>query len=201
MSKQVSRVQFRANKNINAKKSRLTKREVALYLMIAPALLLYLVFHYIPLPGIAIAFADYRVGGFRGWVGWDNFRYAFNLTFFWKAFKNTWRFTILNYLFGFPAPIIFALLLNELRIRSFKKTVQTISTLPNFISWVVIGGMFISLLSPSTGYVNSVIRLFGGEPIYFLSKPRLFPWLFTLMRIWKGVGYGSIIYLAALAGV
>lgn len=183
------------------KKKRITKTEIILYLMIAPALILYFIFHYIPLPGIALAFADFRVGGFRGWVGLENFRYAFNLNFFWQSFINTWRFELLDYMFGFPAPIIFALLLNELRVKRFKKIVQTISTLPNFISWVVIGGIFISILSPSTGYVNALIKSLGGEPIYFLSKPKLFPWLFTFMRIWKGVGYGSIIYLAALSGL
>jgi len=187
--------------NLKKKKKRITKTEMILYLMIAPALILYFIFHYIPLPGIALAFADFRVGGFRGWVGLENFRYAFNLNFFWQSFINTWRFELLDYMFGFPAPIIFALLLNELRVKRFKKIVQTISTLPNFISWVVIGGIFISILSPSTGYVNALIKSLGGEPIYFLSKPKLFPWLFTFMRIWKGVGYGSIIYLAALSGL
>jgi len=183
------------------KKKKITKTEIVLYLMIAPAVILYFIFHYVPLPGISLAFADFRVGGFKGWVGLDNFRYAFNLNFFWQSFINTWRFELLDYIFGFPAPIIFALLLNELRAQRFKKVVQTISTLPHFISWVVIGGIFISIFSPSTGYVNSIIKFFGGEPIYFLSKPRLFPFLFTFMRIWKGVGYGSIIYLAALSGI
>jgi putative aldouronate transport system permease protein len=86
------------------KKKRITKTEIILYLMIAPALILYFIFHYIPLPGIALAFADFRVGGFRGWVGLENFRYAFNLNFFWQSFINTWRFELLDYMFGFPAP-------------------------------------------------------------------------------------------------
>jgi len=179
----------------------LNKTNIMLYLMILPPLLLYYVFRYIPMPGIMLAFQRYGISGFKYWVGVENFQYVFNTPFFWRAFRNNWVFVFFSYAFVTPAPILFALLLNEIRVKWYKKTVQTISTLPNFVTWVVIAGIFIQLLSPSRGYVNYVIEFFGGEPIYFLSKPALFPWLFTFMRIWKGVGYSSIIYLAALAGV
>ncbi len=185
----------------NSKKRIFSKRNIILYLMIAPAVLSYLVFHYIPLPGILIAFTDFRVSGFQGWVGLENFRFIFKLNYFWQAFLNTWVFVFYQYLFIFPAPILLALMLNELRLKYFKKAIQTVSTLPHFISWVVIAGLWITLLSPSTGFINEIIKAFGGEPVYFLSKPGLFPPLFTGIRIWKEVGYSAIIYLAALSGV
>jgi len=178
-----------------------TRANVVLYLMVAPAVVLYTVFHYIPLPGIVLAFADFRVSGFREWVGLENFEYLFSLKYFWLAFRNNWFFILLRYMFAFPAPIIFALLLNEVKVKYYKRTVQTISTLPHFISWVVIAGIFISVLSPKTGYINYIIQALGGEPVYFLAKPRLFPWLLTFMIIWKEAGYSSIIYLAALSGI
>lgn len=202
MSESISNVNT-AQPIIQKKKNKkiLTKRNITLYLMILPGILSYTIFHYIPLPGILIAFTDYRISGFQKWVGFDNFRYIFNLDFFWDAFLNTWIFVIYEYLFLLPAPIILALLLNEIRVKKYKKMVQTVSTLPHFVSWVVIGGIWVTLLSPSSGYINQIIKFFGGEPIYFLSKAKLFPALFTYLRMWKGVGYSSIIYLAALAGI
>lgn len=107
----------------------------------------------------------------------------------------------LNYLLGFPAPVILALLLNEIRHNRFKKLVQTVSSLPHFVSWVVVGGIWISLLSPSTGYVNFIIKALGGEPIFFMSRNDLFPGIFQIIRIWKDVGYIAIIYLVALASI
>ncbi|MBT3271781.1 MAG: sugar ABC transporter permease [Spirochaetales bacterium] len=178
-----------------------TSKTIVLYMMILPALLLSFLFVYIPLPGKLIAFTDWRMSGYKGWVGFANFKYLFSLFYFWKAFLNQWRLILFGYLFGFPAPIILALLLNELRAKRFRKTIQTITVIPNFINWVVIGGIFMQLLSPRYGYVNDVIRLLGGEGIYFLSKPKLYPFLFTYFGMWKRVGYSAIIYLAALSGV
>jgi putative aldouronate transport system permease protein len=178
-----------------------TKTNVMLYLMILPPLVLYYIFRYIPMPGIMIAFQTFGLGGFRNWCGFDNFRMVFNTYYFWEAFRNSWVFVAFSYTFVTPSPIIFALLLNEVRVKWYKKSVQTISTLPHFVTWVVIAGIFMQLLSPVNGYVNSVIRVFGGTPVHFLAKATWFPWLFTFMRIWKEVGYSSIIYLAALSGV
>jgi putative aldouronate transport system permease protein len=174
---------------------------VTLYLMLLPVVLFFLIFNYIPMAGLVIAFADYRLSGFKKWVGFANFQFIFNLPFFWESFLNTWRIIFLRYLFWFPAPILLALLMNELRFRWFQKTVQTVSTLPHFISWVVIAGIFVNLLSPNTGYVNYVIKALGGKPFFFFSKPGLFPYLFTGIYIWKEVGYNTIIYLAALAAI
>ena len=178
-----------------------TQRSIPLYLMILPAIVFTVIFQYIPIPGRLIAFMDFRTAGFQGWVGFEHFRFLFNLDYFWNAFRNTWRIVILGYLFFFPAPIVFALLLNEIRVKRYKKFVQTLTVLPNFINWVVVSTIFISILSPRFGYVNDLIRVFGGEPIFFFSIPSLFPWLLTYLRIWKGVGYSAIIYLAALSGV
>ncbi|TVQ20032.1 MAG: sugar ABC transporter permease [Spirochaetaceae bacterium] len=178
-----------------------TARSIPLYLMILPAMVLTIMFQYIPIPGRLIAFMDFRTTGFQGWVGFEHFRFLFNTAYFWNAFRNTWRFIFLGYLFVFPAPIIFALLLNEIKFKPFKKAVQTLTVLPHFINWVVVSTIFMGILSPRFGYVNDLIRALGGQPVFFLSLPDLFPWLLTFLRIWKGVGYSAIIYLAALSGV
>jgi len=183
------------------KKRIFTKTNIILYLMILPIVIYYIIFHFIPMLGIVIAFADFRISGFKAWVGFENFRKLFSLTFFWESFRNTWTFVFYNYVLAFPAPIILALLLNEIRSSKFKKVIQTISCLPYFVSWVVVAGIFIALLSPSTGYINTIIKAFGGQPIYFLASPEAFPPLLTFIRIWKGVGYSTIIYLAALSGI
>jgi putative aldouronate transport system permease protein len=177
------------------------KKSTPLYLMILPALSIVALYKYGTMWGHAIAFADWRISGFNGWVGFTHFEFLFELYYFWRAFWNQWRIIVIGYIFLLPAPIIFALLLNEIRQKAYKKTVQTLTILPNFVNWVVIGGIFITILSPRYGYINDLIRILGGDPIFFMSKPKLFPWLLTFIRGWKSVGYSSIIYLAALSGV
>jgi putative aldouronate transport system permease protein len=178
-----------------------TAANVTLYLMFLPVFLYYAVFSYVPMLGLSISFMDFRASGFRSWVGFENFEYIFKLPFFWRALRNTISFTFLNYLLAFPAPIILALLLNEIRLKFFKKVIQTFSVMPHFISWVVVSGLFISILSPTTGYVNEIIKFFGGEPVYFFAKVAWFQIIISLIRVWKGVGYSAIIYLAALSSV
>jgi putative aldouronate transport system permease protein len=190
---------IRPTRQANAKM--FTKRTIPLYLMISPVLLLTFLFQYVPLPGRLIAFMDWRIMGFNGWVGLAHFKYLFKLDYFWQSFWNNWRFILLERLFMFPSPIILALLLNEIRAKKFKKTVQTLTTVPNFVNWVVIGGIFTTLLSPRYGWINDIIRVMGGEPVYFLSLERFFPYLLTFLRMWKGVGWSAIIYLAALSGI
>ena len=172
-----------------------------LYLMALPMVIYYIIFHFLPMTGIILSFMDYRVSGFKGWVGFDNFKYIFNLKFFWEAFRNTWVIVLFRYLFIFPAPIILAILLTELPGKRNRKFIQTISTLPHFISWVVVSGIWLTMLSPSSGYVNAIIAKLGGEPIYFWSLKSWFYGLFTFVSGWKTVGYSSIIYLAAIAGI
>ena len=180
------------------------KRSKFLYLMFLPVLIYYLVFHYLPMFGIIIAFKDYNaLKGFQAspWVKFEHFKNFFSSMYFWRLIKNTFLISFYGLIFGFPAPIILALLLNEFRDGWFKKTTQTISYLPHFVSTVVIVGMYVNFLSPSTGLINNIIEKLGGERIYFLNDPKYFRTLYTIMGIWKGVGWGSIIYLAALTGI
>lgn len=164
----------------------------------------YIIFHYIPLYGIQIAFKDFKFRqGMWGssWVGFYHFREMFSMNSFWQVTKNTILISFYRLLFGFPAPIIFAILLNEIKQRRFKKTVQTISYLPHFVSWVVLGGLFMQFLSPSMGPINLFLGSIGMKPIYFLADPKWFRSVLILTGIWKGIGWGSIIYLATLSSI
>jgi putative aldouronate transport system permease protein len=175
-----------------------------LLLMLLPGLAFYLIFRYKPIWGILIAFEDYRFRlGIMGspWIGLDMFKELVLSKDFWKVFRNTVVISSLKMLFGFPAPIILALLLNEVRGLRFKRIVQNISYLPYFISWVVLAGIFFQVLSPSEGPVNRVLFLLTGKTYYFLGDPSLFRGTVVGLSVWKGVGWGAIIYLAAIAGV
>ncbi|MDQ0878950.1 putative aldouronate transport system permease protein [Paenibacillus sp. V4I3] len=184
---------------------RLYKKNKYLFLLLAPVLIWYAIFHYGPMYGIQLAFKDfYMMKGIWGspWVGFKHFHYLFAMSpDFWKIMRNTVVISFYHIAFGFPAPIILALLLNEVRISVFKKIAQTISYLPHFLSWVVIGGIMITLLSPSTGVVNYIIEQLGFKPIYFLGNESYFRFTLVASGIWKEIGWGTIIYLAALAGV
>jgi putative aldouronate transport system permease protein len=154
--------------------------------------------------GIVIAFKDYNI--FKGiadspWAGFKYFRQFFNSIFFWRLIRNTFLISFYGLIFCFPAPILLALLFNELKNGLFKKSVQTISYLPHFISTVIIVSMFVQFLAPRAGLINNIIELFGGRRVYFLGDPKYFRSLYTIMGIWRGVGWGTIIYLAALTGI
>lgn len=175
-----------------------------LTLLFVPAVIYYIVFHYVPLYGIQIAFKDYLfLKGVWGskWVGLEYFKELLTLGSFWEVFRNTIIISFYKFIFGFPAPIIFAILLNEIRQIKFKKFVQTVSYLPHFLSWVILGGLFIQFLSPSSGPVNMLLKSLGIAPIYFLANPNWFRSVLVTTSVWKGIGWGSIIYLAALSGV
>lgn len=175
-----------------------------LLLLLLPGIVFYLVFRYKPMYGILIAFKDYRFRlGIMGspWVGLAVFKELLGSKEFWLVFRNTVIISSYKLLFGFPAPIILALLLNEVRALAFKRTVQVISYLPYFISWVVLSGIFFQVLSPSAGPVNYVIKALTGRTLYFLGDPSLFRGTIVGLSVWKGVGWGAVIYLAALAGV
>lgn len=179
-------------------------RHRALLLMLIPGLLYYLVFHYKSMYGLIIAFKDYRIlDGVMAspWAGLKYFKMAFSNAEFWRAFKNTIILSGLKLLFTFPAPIILALMLNEVRALKFKKVVQTMTYVPHFISWVVLAGVLTNFLSPSVGPINMLIDAFGGTPIYFLGKKEYFRGILIIGSIWKEVGWGTIIYLAALTNV
>jgi putative aldouronate transport system permease protein len=175
-----------------------------LLLLLLPGIVFYLIFRYKPMYGILIAFKDYRFRlGIMGspWVGLDVFKELLGSKDFWLVFRNTVIISSYKLLFGFPAPIILALLLNEVRVFWFKRVVQTVSYLPYFISWVVLSGIFFQILSPSAGPVNYVIKALTGHTLYFLGDPSLFRGTIVGLSLWKGVGWGAVIYLAALAGV
>ena len=173
-------------------------------LMILPVILWYLLFRYGPLYGITLAFKEFRLlQGIFGspWVGLANFERLFKSYNFWNVFRNTITIAALKFVFGFPAPIILALMLNELSAQKYKRVVQSLSYLPHFISWVILTGIFMVILSPTRGPVNTMLRAMGMDSIYFLGDPKYFQGTLVVTGIWKSVGWGSIVYLAALGGV
>lgn len=179
-------------------------RDRYLFLLISPVVAYYIVFHYVPMYGAIIAFKDFSPGeGIIGspWVGLENFRTFFESFYFVRVVKNTFLLSLYSLLWGFPVPIIFALLLNELRHQLFKRSVQTISYLPHFISVVVVTGMIVKFVSPNDGVFNKGLGTIGVGPIDFLSQPEWFRTIFVASEIWQGFGWGAIIYLAALAGI
>ncbi|MDQ8735675.1 ABC transporter permease subunit [Paenibacillus sp. LHD-38] len=181
------------------------KKNKYLFLLLAPVLIWYAVFAYGPMYGIQLAFKDYFIrDGIWGspWVGLKHFEYLFTASpDFWKIIKNTIIISFYHIIFGFPAPIILALLFNELRFSLFKKIAQTISYLPHFLSWIVIGGIMITLLSPNSGVVNYIIQWLGFDSIYFLGSEKYFRFTLVMSGIWKEIGWGTIIYLAALTSI
>lgn len=181
------------------------KAEYHLYLMFIPILIYYIIFKYIPVIGsVAIATTDYNIyKGISGsvFVGLDNFKEFLSNVYFWRLIRNTLAINLLDLIFAFPAPIIFALLLNEITCKRAKSVIQTISYLPHFISTVVVASMIITFLSPQTGLINNIIANLGGERVAFLLKEEYFWIIMTVQSIWKGLGWGAIVYLAALTGV
>jgi len=175
-----------------------------LYLMVLPGVLYFLVFKYGPMYGATVAFKDYRVlDGIVGspWVGFEHFETIFNSFYFGNVLANTLIISSFKILFSNPAAILMALLLNEVRTQWFKRSVQTVSYLPHFLSWVVVSGILFALLSPSNGLINDFIRNTGGKPIAFLSDPNWFRQVLIASDMWKSAGFGAIIYLAAMSNI
>lgn len=177
-----------------------------LYLFLIPGVVWYLIFYYRPMYGILIAFMDYDiVSGVFGskWVGLQHFIDFFRDYNFKSIMTNTVGISLLKLIFGFPAPIIFALLLNEIKNRNFKRISQTISYLPYFVSWVVVAGIWYELLSVDGGVINSLLMNLGfvNEPVYWFGRPEYFWGIVTVSDIWKNIGWNAIIYLAALSGI
>nr|WP_245954612.1 ABC transporter permease subunit [Paenibacillus flagellatus] len=182
------------------------RKHKALYLLMLPGILYYVVFKYVPMYGVVIAFQNFSVGrGILGskFVGLDHFvEFFVNTPDSWKLIRNTVMLNVYDLLFHFPAPIVLALLFHELRNKKFKKFVQSVSYMPHFLSTVVIAGILVTFLSPSTGVVNFVlVKWFGMEPILFLGLPEWFRTIYVGSEIWQKVGWGTILYLAAIAGV
>lgn len=180
------------------------KQYLPFYLFLLPAIIWYLIFAYYPMSGIAIAFQKFRFSsGFFGgeFVGLRYFRDFMSDPYFWDIVKNTLVISVAKLVFGFPAPIILALMLNEVHAVRFKKGIQTVSYLPYFVSWIVVYTLIVKFFSPTTGLINEIRVKNGLDAIYFLGRRELFLPFVVLSDIWKNVGYGSIIYLAALSGV
>ncbi len=180
-------------------------RDLPIYQLLLPGIVALFIFHYIPLFGVVIAFKNFiPFKGILGsdWVGLRNFRYFLLDENFWQVLKNTLEINIMQIIFGFPIPILFALFLNEIWSVRFKKMVQTVSYLPHFISWVVAAGIFTSILSPSTGIVNLFLKnVLNIEPIHFLSISRHFRPIIIISSIWKGFGMNAVYYFAALSSI
>ncbi|CAM2904269.1 sugar ABC transporter permease [Paenibacillus taichungensis] len=189
------------------RKSRLIRtwnRNKALWLLFLPCLLYYLIFRYAPMFGLVITFKDYNL--FKGiwasdWVGFKYYRMFLENPDFWPLMKNTFLLGLYKLVFGFPAPILLAILLNEVRRAAFKRFVQTVSYLPHFISNVIVASMVIMFLSPTGGLINDLLAGIGIGPINFMNEPGLFRGIYVLSEIWQHIGWETIIYLAALTAI
>ncbi|WP_256865599.1 sugar ABC transporter permease [Paenibacillus sp. 32352] len=174
-----------------------------LYLMMVPVIVYYAIFHYAPMYGAIIAFKDYTpMKGILGspWVGLDNFKDFFSSYYFWRILKNTLIISLYSLCFEFPAPIILAILINEVRNAAFKRVVQSITYMPYFISMIVICGM-IKDFTNSGGVINSIFAFFGGDGQAMLQKPEMFRGIYIVSEIWQKIGWESIIYIAALMSI
>lgn len=200
----VNNAETKIKTNSNSKTSKFFKevrKQKFLLLLMVPGIIWFIVFKYLPLIGLSLAFTDY---GFRpkvSFIAFDNFKRLFSSTSFWVAFKNTLIISLLNIIFYFPLPIILALCMNELISVRIKKAVQFIVYIPYFFSWVIVGSVFATMLSPSSGIVNEVVKAFGFDSIFFMADPRWFRGILIISYIWRNVGYGTVIYVATLATV
>jgi putative aldouronate transport system permease protein len=180
------------------------RKDWQLWVLLAPALVYFFVFCYLPMYGIQIAFRDYKaVFGITGskWVGLKNFSDFFNAYYFWRLLSNTLLLNIFGLLCGFPIPIIMAILLNQLNRPGFKKFTQTAIYVPHFISTVVMAGMLYLFLSPTNGIFNKFIEMAGGTAVYFMAEPEWFRPLFIVSDIWQHAGWNTILYIATLTGI
>ncbi|MEK3702547.1 ABC transporter permease subunit [Paenibacillus sp. FSL R7-0198] len=178
------------------------KQQSPYHLMLIPSLVLVFIFCYIPFYGLIIAFQNYNPGlGFNSpWVGWDNFTHIFNQPNFVRTIWNTLYMSVFKIIGGIIVPVIFALLLNEVLHSGIKRTFQTLVYIPNFLSWVIMAGIMLDILS-SDGIINTFLSVFGIAPISFLGTPSIFPWTMIVSDIWKGFGFGTVVYLAALTSI
>lgn len=183
---------------------RTAKNNWRLYVLVSPVIAYFIVFEYMPMYGLQIAFKNFiATKGIWGspWVGFKHFERFFESYYFWALIKNTLGISLLSLIFGFPAPILLALLINETRHRLFQRVVQTVTYAPHFLSTVVLVGMVMMFLSPKNGLINQMIVWFGGEPISFMTEPSWFKTIYVSSGIWQQMGWSSIIYLAALTGI
>lgn len=196
-------------KNIHLIKKRrsfsvIMKKYSMFYLFLLPAVVWYIIFAYYPMSGLIIAFKKFRysLGFYRSpWVGTIYFQDFLKDPYFWTIIKNTFTISLSKLVFCFPAPIILALMLNAVVHQKYKRVIQTVSYLPHFVSWIVVAALISKFFSPTTGMINDLRIAKGLDPIYYLGRKELFVPFVVLSDMWKGIGYGSIIYLAALSGI
>ncbi len=175
-----------------------------LYLLLIPCVTYFIIFHYLPMYGLVIAFKDFKFSkGILGspWSGLTNFIYLFGLKDFYRVLANSLLLSLMRLLFCFPIPILLSLMLNEIPLLRIKRLAQTTIYLPYFISWVVIGGILVNLLSPSWGIVNIWLKALGLEPVFFLGSDKYFRGIALLSHVWKQAGWDTIIYLAAITAI
>ncbi len=180
------------------------KRDLPLWGLILPAMIYVLLFRYKSFLGIQIAFKDFRIARNMwdcAWVGFKNFDKLFGNPMFLTVLENTVNISLMKILFGFPAPIIVALMLNEVRSTKYKRTLQTVMYLPHFLSWVVVGSLVFMFFAPDSGVLSQLWRGMTGAPITIMTDPGQFRYLLVFSDIWKGVGWGSIVYMASLSGI
>lgn len=183
---------------------RMKKTELPLHLMLIPGLILIFVFSYIPMVGVVIAFQKFiPAKGLFGskWVGLDNFRYMIELPDFYQILWNTIFIALMKIIVGLIVPVVISILLNEIRKEAFKRSIQTLIYLPHFLSWVILSGILIDILSPNQGIVNGILQSFGAKPIFFLGDNSWFPYTLVLSNEWKEFGFSTIVYLAAIVGI
>ena len=171
------------------------------YLMMAPGLIFFVIFHYFPIWEAKIAFEQLRIIPPNIWVGIKHFQTLFSSPIFWQVLVNTLIISTMKIVFVFPVPIIVALLLNEIRGGAFRKFIQSAIYLPHFLSWVVIAGVFIAVLSPSDGAVNDIIGFFGLQPVSFMTDTGSIRWVLVFSEIWRSAGWDSLLYLAAIIAI
>lgn len=177
---------------------------LALHLFLLPAIVLLFIYSYLPMLGNVMAFQKFspRKGFLHSpWAGLENFRYVLNMPDIWQVLFNTFYISILKIVMGIAVPVVVALLLNEIRSKVFRRTVQTIIYFPHFLSWVLLSGILVDVLSPSTGLLNKFLGLFGVDPIFFLGDASWFPHTLVLTETWKELGFNTIVYLAALTNI
>ncbi|TVY10979.1 ABC transporter permease [Paenibacillus cremeus] len=197
-------VQTAAAKKVKGHRWRLFRGNIDLYLLLIPGLLFLLIFKYTPMYGIVIAFQDFNIfDGVSGspWVGFEQFQKLFQSDEFMQVFRNTLLISLYKIILLFPIPILIALLLNEVAKMWFKRTIQTIIYLPHFLSWVIIAGLFVNILSPTGGLLNEFIVALGGKPISFLIDNAWFRSIVVFTAGWKEIGWNAIIFIAAIAGI
>jgi putative aldouronate transport system permease protein len=181
------------------------RKQLPLYMMILPGFLLLVLFSYLPMFGISIAFQKFiparGIFGNQKWIGLGNFEYVMKLPNFFGIIMNTVTISLWKIIFGLTVPMTIAILINEVQNNTLKRGIQTVVYLPHFLSWVVLGGIFIDMLSPTDGLVNNIIKSLGGKPIFFLGDNKWFPFTMVFTETWKEFGYGTIVYLAAITGI